>query len=133
MSTFAWKLHHFRVCTTSVRKTDCLDLDLNDQKTRGYFWQWFHVLKKWIKIRIENGKKSCEPFWRAALTGHGQSSQSANFWKKNKNCQLTQAWNLKFFWAKWLHLKCYESAILWVYPKCVSGSVHVHIHVDKSE
>ena len=25
------------------------------------------------------------------------------------------------------------NAISWFYPKCVSGSVHVHIHVDKSE
>ena len=26
-------------------------------------------------------KKSCEPLWRAGLTGDGQSSQSADFWK----------------------------------------------------
>ena len=36
-------------------------------------------------------KKNCDPFWRAALTGHGQSSQSANFWKIAK-----MAWNLKW-------------------------------------
>ena len=23
----------------------CLDLDLNDQKTRRYFWQWFYIWK----------------------------------------------------------------------------------------
>ena len=35
-------------------------------------------------------------------------------------------------WAKSLHLKGYENDILRFYPKCVSGSVHVHIQVDKS-
>ena len=40
---------------------------------------------------------------------------------------------VEFFLAKWLHLKCYESAISWFYLKFVSGSVHVYIHVDKSE
>ena len=30
-------------------------------------------------------------------------------------------------------LKCYESAVLGLYPKCVSDSVHVNIHVNKSE
>ena len=46
---------------------------------------------------------------------------------------FTRGWNLKLFWAKSLHLKYYESAILWFYLKYASGSVHVHIHVDKSE
>jgi hypothetical protein len=32
-------------------------------------------------MNIKEEKKSCEPFWRVALTGHGQSSQSADFWK----------------------------------------------------
>ena len=45
---------------------------------------------------------------------------------------LTPALNLKFFWAICLHLKCYESAILWFYPKFVAGSVQVLIQVDKS-
>jgi hypothetical protein len=31
-----------------------------------------------INENIKEKKKSYEPFWRAAVTGHGQSSQSAN-------------------------------------------------------
>jgi hypothetical protein len=30
-------------------------------------------------LNIKEKKKSCEAFWRAALTGHGQSGQSADF------------------------------------------------------
>ena len=30
---------------TRVLKSHCWDLDLNDQKTRRYFWQWFHIQK----------------------------------------------------------------------------------------
>ena len=45
---------------------------------------------------------------------------------------FTHAWNLNFWGAKCLHLKCFESAILWFYPKFVSGSVQVLIQVDKS-
>ena len=40
--------------------------------------------------------------------------------------------NLKSFWAKLLLLKCYESAIEWLYPKNVSSSVQVLKQVDKS-
>ena len=32
----------FKICSC---KSHCLDLDLNDQKTRRYFWQWFHIKK----------------------------------------------------------------------------------------
>ena len=45
------------------------------------------------------------------------------------NCQngtfLICAWNLKNFRVKCLHLRCYASAIVWLYPKNVSGSVHL--------
>ena len=34
-----------------------------------------------MNIKLCKRKKSFEPFWRAALTEHGQSSQSADFWK----------------------------------------------------
>ena len=43
----------------------------------------------------------------------------------------TPAWNLTFFWAKCLHFKCYESAILWFYPKFVSKCLSQWIKVDK--
>ena len=36
---------------------------------------------------------------------------------------------MKFFWARCLHLKCFESATLWFYPKFVLGSVQVLIQV----
>ena len=49
--------------------THCLDLDLNDQKNRRYFWQWFHIWKNKWKIT------------KMAL------------------CNLSYAWNLKFFWS----------------------------------
>ena len=45
-----------------------------------------------------------------------------------------KAGNSKFFWAKLLLLKCFESANKWLYPKNVSGSVQVlkkRIKVDK--
>jgi hypothetical protein len=32
-----------------------------------------------LNINIKEKEKNCEPIWRAALTGHGQSSQSADF------------------------------------------------------
>ena len=47
---------------------------------------------------------------------------------------LTHAWNSNIFWPKLLLLKCFESAIKWLYPKSVSGSVQVlkqWIKVDK--
>ena len=48
-----------------------------------------------------------------------------------KNCHfLTPACNLNLFLVKWFHLKCYESALYWFYPKYVSGSVHVLIWED---
>ena len=37
-----------------------------------------------LNINIKEKEKNCEPIWRAALTGHGQSSQSADFWKIDK-------------------------------------------------
>jgi hypothetical protein len=35
--------------------------------------------KKNVNLTIKEKKKSYEPFWRAALTGHGQSNQLADF------------------------------------------------------
>ena len=63
----------------SVGITHCLDLDLNDQKTEALLLTMVSYLKKRIKHKRE--KKTYELFWRAALTGHGQSSQLADFWK----------------------------------------------------
>ena len=40
----------------------CLDLDLNDQKTRHYFWKWFQVLKDKWKFKYKREKKSFELF-----------------------------------------------------------------------
>ena len=56
--------------------------------------------------------------WRAALTGHGQSSQSANFWKIAKMALFNPCMKLEIFGAKWLHLKCLRivlSELYWVY------------------
>ena len=72
-------------------------------------------------LRIPKQKdffNSCEVFLMAALTGHGHLDHSK---KLPKWHFLTPAWNLKLFWAKCLHMKCYENAILWYYPKFVSG------------
>ena len=38
-------------------------------------------------LNIKEKKKSCEPFWRAALTGPGQS---ADFWKMAKMALFNQ-------------------------------------------
>ena len=46
---------------------------------------------------------------RADLTGHGHPSP---FWKIVKMALFTPGSNLKIFWAKSLHLKCYESALI---------------------
>jgi hypothetical protein len=45
-------------------------------KQQAFFMTMVSYLKK---IKIENRKKSCERKWTAALKGHGQSSQSADF------------------------------------------------------
>ena len=80
--------HHF---------TPCLDLDLNVQKTRRYFWQWFHIQKNKWKLKYKREKRSCGRFWRAALTGHGQSSQSADFWKIAKMALFNPCIEFKTF------------------------------------
>ena len=61
-------------------------------------------------------------FLRAVLTGNGHPSPVGILQKKHFS---TPVCNLKIVWAKWLHLKGYESAIVWIYPKNVSGSVQL--------
>ena len=73
-------------------------------------------------------KSSTGVLLRADLTAIPTLSEKLPKWHF-----FTRGWNLNFWVAKWLNLKGYESAILWFYPKCVSGLVHVHVHVDKSE
>ena len=76
--------------------------------------------------------KSCEGFLRAGLTGHGHLEPFL------KNCQTNTFWSVHGIWnflgVKWLYLRCYESAIVWSYPKmyqALSSSVHVLIWEDK--
>ena len=41
-----------------ANQTHFLDLDLNDQKTRRYFRQWFHISKNKRKLKYEREKKN---------------------------------------------------------------------------
>ena len=54
----------------------------------------------------------------------------SNFFRQNGTFYSLH--EIRFFGAKCLYMKCYESAILWFYPKFVSDSVQVLIEVDKS-
>ena len=46
---------------------------------------------------IKEKKKSCGRFWRPALTGHGQSSQLADFWKIAKMALFNPCMEFEFF------------------------------------
>ena len=58
---------------------------------------------------IKEKKRSCGRFWRAALKGHGQSSQLADFWKIAK-----MALCIEFFRPNDFSL-CYMWSIFWDY------------------
>ena len=55
------------------------------------------IFKK-INENLNNKReeKSCEPFWRAGLTGDGQSSQSADFWKIAKMVLFNPCMKVEF-------------------------------------
>ena len=64
------------------------------------------ILKKMYKnYKRKEKKKSCGRFWRAAQTGHGQSSQLADFWKIAKMALFNPCMKFEIFRAKLLHLK----------------------------
>ena len=66
-------------------KPYCLDLDLNDQKKRRYFWQWFHIQKNKSKSKYTREKKrSCRRFWRTVLTGQFANLLISELFHKQK-------------------------------------------------
>ena len=54
-------------------------------------------LKRLMNIKLCKRKKSFEPFWRAALTEHGHSSQSADIWKIAKMALFNPCMKFDFF------------------------------------
>ena len=82
-------------------------------KRRGTTSDNGFIFKKIIKNKREKRKKkSCEPFWRAAITGHGQSSQSANFWKIAKMalfnpCIISKQAHRSFFFRFYIFIFIY--------------------------
>ena len=86
--------------------THCLDRDLNDPKTRHYFWQWLHQTETETEKRKEREKKIPSwQFWRAALTWHGQSSQFADFCKIAKMVLFNPCTEFEFFLGPNAYLK----------------------------
>ena len=68
------------------------------QKTRRYFWQWFHILKNKWKLEYKREKKSCGQFCRAALTGLRAWPIQPISWflvKLPKWHFLTHAWRIR--------------------------------------
>ena len=50
--------------------THCLDLDLNHQKTRRYFWQRFHISKNEWKLKYKREKKNQRAVFEGCKTAN---------------------------------------------------------------
>ena len=122
---FKGNIAHYKtsivICKFSI--SHCLDLDLNHQKTRKALLLTMILYSKNKFKNREKRKKNREQFLRAALTGHGQSSQSANFWKIAKMTLFNPCMKFEFFWTKWLHLNWQTLFIkcLWLCPSAYSS------------
>ena len=68
--------------------------------------------------------KSCEGFLRAALKGHGHLGP---FWKIAKMALFDLCMEFEFFLGQ---MTSFESAILWLYPKNVSGSAQLRSRMN---
>ena len=73
---------------------------------------FIHIPKNKWKL-IYNKKKILGRIWRAALTGHGQSSQSANFWKIAKMALFNACMRLKNFLGQMTLFDVAKNSSLW--------------------
>ena len=79
------------------------------------------------KIKIDNRKK----YQVKENGGHGQSSQSADFWKIAKMALFTPCMKFKLFLGQMTLFEGYRIVIYKLYSQNASGSVQVVIQVPK--
>ena len=88
--------HQFSVLHLKVYHTACIWIWMS-KRPGATSDNGFIFLKINENLNIKEKKKSCEPFWRAALTRHGQSCQSADFRKIAKMALFNPCLKFDFF------------------------------------